>query len=112
MGEGNANCSGCGVPFQGVPAPVASFEANAWGLYDVQGNVWEWTQDCMDPNSRPPLNGMPQLFGNCDSRELRGGSAVSDAWSIRINSRASGVRNLSSRDVGMRVVMQLPKQAD
>lgn len=109
IGKGNANCTECGVPFQGVPAPVASFKPNDWGIYDMQGNVWEWTQDCMDPNSKPPLNGMPQLFGNCDSRELRGGSAESDAWSIRLNSRASALRKARSSDVGMRVVMQVPR---
>lgn len=110
VGKGNANCTECGVTYQGVPAPVASFKPNNWGIYDMQGNVWEWTQDCMDPNSRPPLNGMPQLFGNCDSRELRGGSAQSDAWSIRLNSRASSLRKSRGSDVGIRVVMQLPRE--
>ena len=105
-----ANCLDCGVPFQGVPAPVATFEPNSWGIYDMEGNVWEWTLDCMDPNSKPPLNGMPQLFGNCDSRELRGGSAESDAWSVRINSRASAQRSATLSDVGIRVVMQVPQE--
>ena len=108
-GKGNANCLDCGVSFQGKSAPVASFKPNAWGLYDVHGNVWEWTKDCMDPNSKPQLNGMPQLFGNCDSRELRGGSAKSDAWSIRFNARASAMRQAHSSDVGMRVVMEFPR---
>ena len=109
VGKGMANCLECGVPFAGEAAPVASFESNGWGLFDMEGNVWEWTLDCMDPNSKPPLNGMPQLFGNCDSRELRGGSAESDAWSIRINSRASARRIDTHADVGIRVVMQLPR---
>ena len=52
---------------------------------------------------------LPQLFGNCESRELRGGSAKSDAWSIRLNARASFLRQSRSPDVGMRVVMQLPR---
>lgn len=108
--KGRANCLDCGVPFEGVPAPVASFEPNSWGIFDMEGNVWEWTLDCMDPNSKPPLNGMPQLFGNCDSRELRGGSAESDAWSIRINSRASAPRSAKLSDVGIRVVMQVPHE--
>jgi len=111
-GKGNANCMDCGVSYQGKPAPVGSFKANAWGLYDVHGNVWEWTRDCMDSNSKPPLNGMPQLFGNCDNRELRGGSAKSDAWSIRFNARASAPRQAQNSDVGMRVVMELPRQLD
>ena len=108
-GEGNANCIDCGVAYEGALAPVASFKPNAWGLYDVHGNVWEWTKDCIDANSKPPLNGMPRLFGNCDTRELRGGSAQSDAWSIRLNARASSPRQAHIADVGMRVVMQLPR---
>jgi len=109
-GDGNANCMDCGVTYDGALAPVASFKPNRWGLYDVHGNVWEWTKDCMDPNSKPPVNGMPQLFGNCNSRELRGGSARSDAWSIRFNARASSLRQSRSSDVGMRVVMEIPQK--
>ena len=108
-GQANANCMDCGVEYQGTFAPVASFKPNAWGLFDVHGNVWEWTKDCMDANSKPPLNGMPQLFGNCDNRELRGGSAQSDAWSIRLNARASAPRQGRISDAGMRVVMQIPR---
>ena len=108
-GEANANCLDCGVEYEGSLAPVASFKPNAWGIYDVHGNVWEWTKDCIDANSKPPLSGMPQLFGNCDSRELRGGSAQSDAWAIRLNARASFPRQSRSPDVGMRVMMQLPR---
>ena len=109
VGKGNANCMECGVPYEGASAPVGSFKPNNWGVYDMEGNVWEWTRDCIDPNSGPPLNGMPQLFGNCDSRELRGGSAESGAWSIRLNSRASAPRKTQNSDVGIRVVMQLPR---
>ncbi|MEH6633871.1 MAG: formylglycine-generating enzyme family protein [Halioglobus sp.] len=109
VGVDRANCTECGGPWQGSPAPVGSFQANDWGVYDMQGNVWEWTKDCVDSNSKPPLNGMPQLFGNCDTRELRGGSAQSDAWSIRINARAFAPRKAQSSDVGIRVVMAVPQ---
>ena len=108
-GKGRANCIDCGGAEDGNSTPVGSFDANAWGIYDMHGNVWEWTKDCVDSNSKPPLNGMPQLFGNCESRELRGGSAQSDAWSIRTNARAIAQRKTRSSDVGMRVVMALPQ---
>ena len=63
----------------------------------------------MDPNSAPPPNGLPQLFGNCDSRELRGVSTESDGWTIRAGARAFGVRKMKADDVGFRVVMDIPE---
>jgi serine/threonine-protein kinase PpkA len=109
LGENRANCLDCKSEFQGEPAPVGSFPPNRWKLYDVHGNVWEWTKDCVDPNSAPPFNGLPQLFGNCESRELRGGSAESDGWSIRASARAFGQRKMKDSDVGFRVVRDLPE---
>jgi formylglycine-generating enzyme required for sulfatase activity len=108
LGENLANCLDCKSGYQGRHAPVGSFPPNRWQLYDMHGNVWEWTKDCVDPNSAPPTNGLPQLFGNCDLRELRGGSAESDGWSIRATSRAFGQRKMEADDVGFRVVMELP----
>ena len=106
-GSGKANCMTCRSDFDGAPAPVGSFPANAWGLFDMHGNVWEWTKDCIDANAAPPANGMPKLFGNCDSRELRGGSAQSDAWSVRAGARAFALRSERIGDVGFRVVMDV-----
>ena len=108
VGKNRANCINCGSEFSGELAPVGSFEANGWGLYDMHGNVWEWTKDCLDSNSAPPFNGMPKLFGNCEMRELRGGSAQSDGWSIRAGARAAALRQAQSADVGFRVVMDIP----
>ena len=109
VGENKASCLNCKSDYTGVVAPVGSFPANDWGLYDMHGNVWEWTKDCIDPNMAPPPNGMPILFGNCDIRELRGGSAKADAWSIRAGTRASAQRVAKPADLGFRVVMDDPK---
>lgn len=57
---------------------VAGKQANAWGLHDMSGNVWEWVEDCLHAN----YNGAPSdgsawtsgTFGNCSGRILRGGS--------------------------------------
>ena len=106
-GSGKANCLTCGGDAAGQLTPVGSFPANAWGLHDMHGNVWEWTKDCIDPNAAPPVTGMPKLFGNCDSRELRGGSARSDAWSIRAGARAFALRGEHIGDVGFRVVREV-----
>lgn len=107
VGEKRANCTGCDTDYDGRVAPVASFDPNRWGLYDMHGNVWEWTKDCIDANSAPPANGMPQLFGDCERRELRGGSARSDGWSIRAGARASAPRKTRIVDVGFRVAREI-----
>lgn len=107
VGKNKANCLNCKSAFSDTLAPVGSFAPNGWGLYDMHGNVWEWTKDCIDANAAPPPNGMPKLFGNCESRELRGGSASSDAWSIRSGARAFSQRSQQNSDVGFRVVREM-----
>lgn len=46
--EGKANCAGC-APIRNAPAPVRSYPANPWGLYELNGNVREWTCSRYEP---------------------------------------------------------------
>ena len=56
-------------------APVGSFAPNAFGLYDVLGNVWEWTEDCWNESyAGAPTTGSARQSGDCSHHVLRGGS--------------------------------------
>jgi formylglycine-generating enzyme required for sulfatase activity len=59
----------------GHTAPVGSFRPNAFGLHDMLGNAWEWTQDCWNPNyNGAPTDGGAWTAGDCELRAVRGGS--------------------------------------
>ncbi len=100
-----ANCGGCGSAWdRSGPAPVASFAANAFGLYDVIGNVWQWTADCWYRDySSAPATGVPREEALCQQRVLRGGSWDNDAWMARLSYRANAAATLRQDLNGFRV---------
>ena len=56
-------------------SPVKSYQPNKFGLFDMNGNVAEWTQDCWTKfYHKAPTDGSPRLTGNCNQRVLRGGA--------------------------------------
>ena len=79
FGGRNASCNFCGTKWDNhQPAPVGSFAANAFGLYDMAGNVFQWVQDCYHDNYKgAPIDGSA-WGGDCSLRVVRGGSWISN----------------------------------
>ena len=90
IGTGNANCNGCGSPWDNRQiALVGSFPPNPFGLDDMLGNVWQWTADCWNENYvGAPTDGSAWTTGDCSRRVLRGGS-----WSSLPKFLRSAARN-------------------
>ncbi len=90
------------------PAPVRSFLANAFRLYDMDGNVSEWVEDCWhDDYRRAPDSPVAWINPGCDLRVIRGGSWGSAPAQVRSAWRASALGNAGSGRVGFRVVREL-----
>ncbi len=90
------------------PAPAASFKPNAFGAFDMAGNVMEWVEDCVSKDHRQtPENGRPRLQGNCDSRVIRGGSWANPPTMARSAFRTSASTESGSCLVGFRLVREL-----
>jgi eukaryotic-like serine/threonine-protein kinase len=74
--------------------PAGRKKPNAWGLFDMHGNVWEWCWDLYGSYSRPPAAGR--------DRVLRGGSFIFDARSLRSAKRFKSSPELQRRNFGFR----------
>ncbi|WP_419949448.1 SUMF1/EgtB/PvdO family nonheme iron enzyme [Candidatus Palauibacter sp.] len=89
-------------------APVGSFTPNAFGLYDVLGNVSEWTEDCgNDSYAGAPTNGSAWQSGDCSRRVVRGGSWGIVAGGLRSALRYGFTSDYRDRHQGFRVARTL-----
>ena len=87
---------------------VGSFSANAWGLYDVHGNVWERVGDCWNGSyTGAPAEGSAWTRGDCAKRVLRGGSWLSVPRYLRSASRGRKTAGDRSSNVGFRIARTL-----
>ncbi len=88
--------------------PVAQKQANGLGLYDMSGNVWEWTQDCWhDSYAGAPSYGQAWSKGTCAQRVLRGGSWIGVAGGLSSTGRLGSSSTKGSRNIGFRVAQDL-----
>lgn len=90
--------------FQGVErphglAPTASSRANALGLFDMGGGVWEWVLDCYKEDKRTRA---------CIHRVSKGGSWSEHLWNLRVANRSFGLEEQGYKGLGFRVVYHAP----
>ena len=87
---------------------VGSFPANAFGLHDMHGNVWEWVEDCWtDDLSSQSATGNATLTLDCPTRVLRGGSWINFPQSLRSANRNWGTPENRSNNMGFRLARTL-----
>ena len=96
-----------GYPFT---APVGSFPPNPWGLHDMQGNVWEWVQDCWhNEYTGAPTDGSAWIEGgDCDKRVNRGGGWGNHPRTLRVAKRDADAATGYGDAFGLRVARELP----
>ena len=92
-------------------APVGSFAPNPWGLHDMFGNAWEWTDDCVHNDmSNIPTDGSAwygEDNGDCERRTPRGGSWKSGTDWVRAAAQASDRALYHSQQIGIRIGLTL-----
>jgi formylglycine-generating enzyme required for sulfatase activity len=109
IGEGNANCQGCGSEWDNrMTAQVGSFKPNAFGLLDVHGNVFQWMEDCYEDGlDGIPANGAPRKTIACDRRVRRGGSWASRPRDLRVTGRSIIGIDYRNYNGGLRIARTL-----
>ncbi len=86
--------------------PVGSYPANPWGLYDMQGNVWQWVSGCYTGNysGAPADAGTIGQEGSCSARVVRGGSWASAPVFLRSAYRTTDyVLGARTNSIGFRL---------
>jgi formylglycine-generating enzyme required for sulfatase activity len=109
IGKGNANCLACESAWDNrETSPVGSFKPNAFGLYDMHGNVWQWVEDCYHDNYEgAPTDGSAWISKDCSRRVVRGGSWGQNSRIVRSAFRGRNEPYVQNDDLGFRVARTL-----
>jgi formylglycine-generating enzyme required for sulfatase activity len=88
--------------------PVGERKPNAFGLYDMHGNVWEWGQDCYHHSHEgAPIDGTARTTGDCGFRIIRGGGIGDVPEALRSAARRGTLTDYRVTDLGFRVARTL-----
>jgi formylglycine-generating enzyme required for sulfatase activity len=108
-GENNANCKDCKSKWSAwSSAPVGSFKANPFGLYDTTANLFEWVEDCWNGSHKgAPGDGSARTRGDCNNRVIRGGSFYYFSKVAMSDYRAKNPPSVKSYWLGFRVLRDI-----
>jgi formylglycine-generating enzyme required for sulfatase activity len=109
IGTGNADCVGCGSKWDNQQtSPVGSFAPNAFGLYDMSGDVWQSVQDCDHGDyNGAPSDGSAWTSGECGRRVIRGGSWFDEPRTLRSANHSKVPPGFRNGALGIRVARTL-----
>jgi formylglycine-generating enzyme required for sulfatase activity len=111
IGTDKANCDGCGSVWNNLgTSPVGYYKdnANAFGLYDISGNVWQWVQDCYHGDyNGAPTDGSAWTSGDCSRHVVRGGSWANIAKDLRVARRHYLAADYRDAFTGFRIARTL-----
>jgi formylglycine-generating enzyme required for sulfatase activity/dienelactone hydrolase len=93
----------------GVTHPLGQKPPNAFGLHDIVGNVWQWTEDCYaESYASAPTNGSPAEGPDTCLRVDRGGSFLYPGWLLRSATRERNPADYRDSIMGFRLARSLP----
>jgi formylglycine-generating enzyme required for sulfatase activity len=102
-----ANCAGCTTSALNKTVETGTFPPNAFGLFDMAGNVAEWVEDCWEDSYKAaPRDGAALTKPDCRERVLRGGSFNNDQRFVRTAARFKYDYDVRYYTNGFRVVRE------
>ncbi|MDO6719358.1 SUMF1/EgtB/PvdO family nonheme iron enzyme [Psychrosphaera sp. 1_MG-2023] len=107
LGEIEANCADCfGKSFGRRTAPVMSYSPSISGVFDLLGNVSEWTASCWTPNYQQQYYGDPwPNINNCSNVVIRGGAWHQKMKNISSTGREKMAKSRKSGTIGFRLAL-------